>query len=70
MDPNVDYLSRYDSPAAVLADDSLTRADKKEILQQWKLDAERRVDSTQEGLDGGKNLQLGPVTEALESLKD
>ena len=70
MNENLDYLARYDSPADVLADDALSVADKRTVLEQWKLDAERRSDSTQEGLDGGKRLDLGAVMRALETLDD
>lgn len=66
---HVDYLSTYGHPERVLADDRLDATAKREILEEWRLDAQRRQTSASEGLEGGKDSMLAAVDKALLSLE-
>lgn len=70
MERTIDYEARYDDPAQLLADPSLAHEDKLELLKAWRLDAERRSESTSEGMDGGPSPQLAAVDRALTQLQE
>ena len=47
----------------------LSYADKRRILESWKLDAQRLADSTDENMTGGEESDLREVSRALVELK-
>ena len=62
-------LQVFGSPESVLRDDSLTKDQKRQVLESWEADAIRLQDSEAEGFAGGERSQLDAVMDALESLK-
>lgn len=67
MDP-IDYSLRYESPEAVLADDELTAAQKRVLLEAWERDARELSVAEEEGMAGGERAMLDRVLEALRQL--
>ncbi len=58
----------FQDPDAVVRDPALTRQQKIRILQSWKLDASRLVESEGEGMIGQDAPMLHRVGVALEAL--
>ncbi len=58
----------FRDPDAVVRDPALTRQQKIRILQSWKLDASRLVESEGEGMIGQDAPMLHRVGVALEAL--
>lgn len=46
------YFGKYDQPADLLADDSLTKDDKIELLESWRDDKEAYMRASGEGMQG------------------
>jgi len=63
-----DY-EKYDNPNALVADDSLSDAKKKEILKQWIEDEEALIRGSAEGIQGGEENHLQSAQTALMKLK-
>ena len=61
--------SVFDRPAAVLSAPGLSMRDRKAILEQWKLDAERLEESANEAMGGGEPSFLAEVNKALNKLE-
>ena len=60
--------STYDEPADVLADDNLSSAEKRRILENWERDARELAVAEDENMAGGEPDRLGAVLEALSQL--
>jgi hypothetical protein len=58
----------YGHPEQVLADDTLTREQKIEILREWYYDATRLQESEAEAMSGGEPDMLRAVSNALLQL--
>ncbi|WP_416876979.1 hypothetical protein [Litorimonas sp.] len=63
-----DY-EKYDNPEALVADESLSDAKKKELLTQWIEDEEALVRGSAEGMDGGEENHLKSAQTALMKLQ-
>lgn len=59
----------YETPKDVVADDTWTSDQKREILQAWKLNEEALLRASNEGMDGGERPHLQSVVDELEKLK-
>jgi len=75
-DPAIDLaLARRDpskvfsSPMDIVQSDELSRPQKFELLGIWEADAKQLIRAEGEGMDGGENAQIKPVTEALAALE-
>lgn len=67
-----DYEANYDHPSEVLADPQRSASEKRRILEEWRLDAQRKVDSASEGMEreaGEVRSFLGAVERALRTLQ-
>lgn len=60
--------SAYDEPTEVLADESLSNAEKRRILESWERDARALSMAEEENMAGGEPNRLGAVLEALSQL--
>jgi hypothetical protein len=70
IDDMVDNPTRhFDAPAEVIDHPELSHADKRRILESWKLDAQRLAESTAENMSGGEESDLRGVSRALVQLK-
>lgn len=58
----------YDSPHAVIRDDSLDDAKKREILEHWEAEAVELQESEAEGFSGGERSLLADIKKALQEL--
>jgi hypothetical protein len=58
----------YDSPSHVLMDSALSYDEKRQVLDAWRLDAERLADSSNEGMGGGEASRLCEVALAQQQL--
>ena len=65
-----DPASVFDSPEAVLADESLSTENKRSILKQWQQDARLLEEAAAENMAGGEPNMLHRVSEALLRLAD
>jgi len=63
-----DY-EKYDNPNALVADNSLSDAKKKELLIQWIEDEEALVRGSAEGMGGGEENHLKTAQTALMKLE-
>ena len=64
------YPQRHFSrPDDVLVEPTLTIAEKRRILESWKLDAQRLAESTAENMTGGEETDLREVSKVLIQLK-
>jgi hypothetical protein len=59
----------FTSPSEVLHAPGLSDADRRKILEQWKLDADRLEDSASENMTGGERSHLSDVSKALTALE-
>lgn len=59
----------FKSPAEVLSAPGLSDEERRKILEQWKLDAERLEDSANENMTGGERSHLSEVSKALSELE-
>ncbi len=66
---SIDY-QKYDAPSEIINDDSLTRAQKINLLKTWAADATALARASAEGLNGGEQGQLKSVNKALHALKN
>jgi hypothetical protein len=74
MNTHVDDLIAYPQrhfgrPEEVLNEPTLSVADKRRILESWKLDAQRLAESTAENMSGGEETDLRDVSKVLVHLK-
>lgn len=74
MNRHVDELvlqptRHFDNPNEVLTYPGLKHEDRLQILESWKLDAQRLADSTAENMSGGEETNLREVSQALVHLK-
>ena len=60
---------QYGTPAALLANEALDKAEKIRLLEKWRDDEDALIRATAEGLDGGEASNLGDVLKALKKLK-
>ena len=59
----------YGAPEDVLADDTLTGSQKREVLERWKSEAIHLQESAAEGFGGGERSHLDDVVSALDSIE-
>lgn len=65
------YSEKYDTPADVLRDDTLSRAAKIRKLEQWRDDKKAYMRATDEGMEGPDRAELlREVKKALILLQD
>jgi len=60
---------KYESPEALIADETLSDSKKKEFLAQWIEDEEALVRGSAEGLEGGEENHLKSAQTALMKLQ-
>jgi len=60
----------FDAPAEVLSAAGLSDDERRKILDQWKLDAQRLEESANENMDGGERSHLSEVSKALSALDE
>jgi hypothetical protein len=60
----------FDSPAAVVAAQGLTREQKIKILKNWELDARNLQVAEDENMAGGEDARLRQVEEALRQVEN
>lgn len=60
----------FQAPAEVLTAFGLTDEERRKILEQWKLDAERLEESANENMSGGERSRLSEVSKALTELSE
>ena len=65
----LDPRAQFDSPMDVVRDDKLTRAQKREILDSWELDARELQTAADENMAGGEADRLAEVRQALRELE-
>lgn len=58
----------FDHPSEVLGEPTLTKDEKRRILESWKLDAQRLAESTAENMTGGEESDLRDVSKVLVEL--
>jgi hypothetical protein len=58
----------FDHPSEVLSEPTLTKDEKRRILESWKLDAQRLAESTAENMTGGEESDLRDVSKTLVEL--
>jgi hypothetical protein len=63
-----DPTSVFATPDDVVAHRQWTREERRRVLEQWKLDAERLDASASENMAGGEPARLGDVLRALRRL--
>lgn len=65
------YTGKYETPTELLNDDSLNRAEKIEMLEQWRDDKEALMRAADEGMEGDFRADfLKQIEKALTSLKN
>jgi hypothetical protein len=64
----IDPAEKYESPHAVLVDSSLSREQKRRVLEAWRQDAELISQAEAENMGGGKQPRLREVKLALSEL--
>ncbi|MFB9150942.1 hypothetical protein [Roseovarius ramblicola] len=64
----LDPTDIYDAPADILADDTLSDAQKIEILRRWEYDAAESSVAEEEGMKDKRSLLLREILLALGSL--
>lgn len=65
------YFGKYDTPADLLADESLDTDDKIELLESWRDDKEAYMRASGEGMQGpGRSEALRLIENALISLRE
>jgi hypothetical protein len=60
----------FKSPREVLSAPELSDDERRKILEQWKLDAERLEESANENMSGGERSYLSDVSKALTELDE
>lgn len=64
------YFGKYETPADLLADESLNRDEKIELLESWREDKEAYMRASGEGMQGpGRSEALRQIENALISLR-
>jgi hypothetical protein len=62
--------AEFDAPKDVAHDPSLDHQDKKQILRQWRTDAEALTRAGDEGMSGGEPARLDEVQNAQKKIGD
>ena len=52
------YFGNYDTPEEILHDDTLDRAQKIELLEQWRDDKKAYMRASDEGMEGTDRTEL------------
>ncbi len=65
----LDPAAHFDKPSEIVEAANLTMSQKRELLKQWKIDAELLQEAAGEGMDGGEDGRLHEVTLALNALE-
>jgi hypothetical protein len=60
----------FGHPADVLHEPTLSRDEKRRILESWKFDAQRLAESTAENMTGGEESDLRDVSKVLVELNE
>ncbi|HEX5007135.1 MAG TPA: hypothetical protein VFV70_08485 [Hyphomonadaceae bacterium] len=69
IDELIEHPQRhFDHPSEVLREPTLTKDEKRRILESWKLDAQRLAESTAENMSGGEESDLRDVSKTLVEL--
>lgn len=69
IDELVEHPQRhFDHPSKVLVEPTLSKDEKRRILESWKLDAQRLAESTAENMSGGEESDLRDVSKVLVEL--
>lgn len=63
-----DPTAIFDGPRDVLASDKYSKTQKREILENWELDANRLQESAEESMTGGEPARLAEVQECMRQL--
>lgn len=64
----LDPSAAFQRPADVLAESSLTREQKIEVLRQWEYDAREMDVAEEENMQGRSGVELSDVLEALDQI--
>jgi hypothetical protein len=65
------YLGKYETPADLLQDDSLSRDEKIEMLESWRDDKEAYMRASEEGMPGSSRSNLlRAIERALHALRE
>ncbi len=65
------YFGKYDRPADLLADESVTTEEKIELLESWRDDKEAYLRASGEGMQGpSRSEALSLIENALISLRE
>lgn len=65
------YFGKYDTPADLLADESLKTDEKIELLESWRDDKEAYMRASSEGMQGpSRSEALRLIENALISLRE
>ncbi len=65
------YFGNYDTPEEILHDDTLDRAQKIELLEQWRDDKKAYMRASDEGMEGTDRTELlSRIKTALGRLED
>lgn len=65
------YHGKYETPAELLQDDSLSRDEKIEMLESWRDDKEAYMRASEEGMPGPSRANLlRTIEQALLSLRE
>lgn len=60
----------YDKPMDVVGDPRLDTAQKRRVLEEWKLDAQKLQVAAAEGMDGGEPNMMQRVAYAMAALDE
>jgi hypothetical protein len=65
------YLGRYETPADLLQDESLSRDEKIEMLESWRNDKHASMRASSEGMPGSSRSELlRTIRRALLALRE
>lgn len=65
------YSGKYKTPTELMSDESLSRDEKIEMLEQWREDKEALMRASDEGMHGNFRSEfLTKIQNALTSLKE
>lgn len=66
----LDAARYFDTPTDVLTDPLLSLAEKRDVLEAWRLDAARLAESADENMQGGEDAPLQAINNALLLIGD
>lgn len=64
-----DPSAHFTRPDAVLQNEELDTVQKRRLLEAWRAEAERLIESADEGMAGGETPPLVAIDEALDQLE-